>query len=91
MTAISLKLPEELLREIEREAAARGVPKSAVIRGCLEGMLRKGRTRKPTASCLDLMGNLVGSFRGPRDLSSNRRYLQNAVRADAKRGRTSTP
>lgn len=90
MTTISLKLPGTLLREIEQEAATRGVPKSAIIRDCIEGMLHKGRRRKTPPSCLQLMGDLVGSFRGPRDLSTNRRYLQDAVRADAKRGRTST-
>jgi hypothetical protein len=79
MTTISLKLPELLLRELEQEAATRGVPKSAVIRHCIEKTLRKRPGSKKKASCLDLMGDLVGSFRGPRDLSTNRRYLLEAV------------
>lgn len=88
MTTISFKLPEVLLREVEQEAATRGVPKSAVIRACIEGTLRKRRKpQKKTVSCLDLMGNLVGSFRGPRDLSTNPRYLKQAIVADASRGR----
>jgi len=63
MATVSLKLPESLLREIEQEAATRGVPKSAVIRDSLERMLRKGRKAKKRLSCLDLMGDLVGPLR----------------------------
>lgn len=84
MTTISLKLPESLLREIEQEAATRGVPKSAVIRESLERTLKK-RNGKKKVSCLELMGDGVGSFHGPRDLSTNRRYLIEAVTAHARR------
>jgi len=79
MTTISLKLPEMLLRELEQEAATRGVPKSAIIRAYIERALRKGGRPRQKVSCLELMGDLVGSFRGPRDLSTNRRYLLEAV------------
>lgn len=85
MTTISLKLPEVLLREIEREAAARGVGKSALIRDCLERALRKGEAPKNRVSCLDLMGARVGSFHGPPDLSTNKKYLKKALRADYER------
>lgn len=87
MTTISLKLPESLLRELEQEAAARGVPKSAVIRDSLEQALRKGRKTKKKASCLDLMGDWVGHFKGPSDASTNPRYLQEAILADYHRGK----
>src|SRR5438477_3001947 len=82
MTTISLKIPESLLREIEDEAAARGVPKSAVIRDSLERTLRIGRRVKKKVSCLDLMGDWVGHFHGPPDLSTNKKYLKQAVLAD---------
>ena len=85
MTTISLKLPESLLREIEQEAATRGVPKSAVIRDSLERTLRKGRKAKKRVSCLDLMGDLVGHFEGPPDLSTNKKYLTEAIMADYER------
>jgi hypothetical protein len=81
MTTVSLKLPEALLREIEQEAATRGVPKSAVIRDSLERTLRKGRGKKKV-SCLDLVRDLVGRFDGPRDASTNPRYLEEAILAD---------
>jgi hypothetical protein len=83
MTTVSLKLPELLLRQVEQEATTRGVAKSAVIRDCIERTLQSGKKPKPKASCLDLMGNWVGSFRGPRDLSTNRRYLTEAIAAHA--------
>jgi len=41
MRTVSLKLPEVLLREVEQEAATRGVAKSAIIRDCIERTLRK--------------------------------------------------
>jgi hypothetical protein len=85
MTTVSLKLPEVLLREIEQEATTRGVARSAIIRDCIERTLRKQRKPKRQASCLDLMGGWVGSFRGPRDLSTNRRYLTEAIAARARR------
>ena len=85
MTTVSLKLPEVLLREVEQEAATRGVAKSALIRDCIERTLRKKRKQKREASCLDLMGDLVGSFHGPPDLSTNRRYLTEAIAANGRR------
>ena len=85
MTAISLTLPDELLREINLEAAAQRVGKSAVIRDYIERALR-GKKKQPV-SCLDLMGDAVGSVNGPRDLSSNRQHLAQAVNAHANRRR----
>ena len=85
MTTISLKLPLALLCEVEQEAQARRVGKSAIIRDCIERALRNSRRPKPSATCLDLMGTWVGSFRGPRDLSSNRRHLTEAISKRAHR------
>ena len=87
MTTVSLKLPELLLREIEQEAATRGVAKSAIIRDCIERTLEKTKKPKRRVSCLELMGDWVGSFNGPRDLSANRRYLTEAISANARRRR----
>ena len=90
MTTISLKLPEALLREIAHEAEARRVGKSAVIRDCVERTLRRGKKTKKSVTCLDLMGDWVGSFRGPRDLSTHRRHLAEAITARANRSRTNS-
>jgi len=83
MTTLSIKLPDGLLRQVEQEAAVRGVPKSVVIRDCLEHTFYKRNRKEP--SCLDLMGNRVGSFSGPRDLSTNKKHLQDAVLASYER------
>jgi hypothetical protein len=85
MTTFSLKLPEVLLREVEQEAVTRGVAKSAIIRDCIECTLQKTKKPKRQVSCLELMGDWVGSFRGPRDLSTNRRYLTEAIAASVRR------
>jgi len=88
MTTISLKLPAPLLRQLEHEAAARGVSKSAIIRDSLERALARGGKGKKTVSCLDLVGDLVGHFQGPPDLSTNKNYLKLAALADYERQRT---
>lgn len=87
MTTISLKIPEALLREIEQEAATRGVAKSVVIRDSLERTLGPGRKPRKKVTCLDLMGASVGSFHGPSDLSTNRRHLTDAILKDARPGK----
>lgn len=90
MTTISLKLPEVLLREVANEAEARRVARSAVIRDCIERTLRRGKKTRNSVTCLDLMGDWVGSFSGPRDLSTNRRYLAEAITSRANRSRKSS-
>jgi Arc/MetJ-type ribon-helix-helix transcriptional regulator len=86
MNTISLKLPEPLIREVETEARRRGVSKSELIRSTLESSLRRKRGKK-RVSCLDLMGDLVGSQPGPADASTNPRYLEEAIEEDYNRGR----
>ncbi len=83
---MTLKLPETLRRGVEEEARRRGVPKSVVVRECVESMLRGRQARKPV-TCLDLVGDLAGSQPGPRDASVNRRYLDEAVLAGHGRAR----
>lgn len=90
MRTISFKLSDALLREIADEAAARGVPKSALIRSSLEQVLQTRRQSKKRKTCLELMGEAVGHFGGPADLSSNKKYLAEAVLADARRKRKNT-
>jgi len=76
MQTISFKLPEALLAELEREAKARRVPKSVLVRESLETTLRP-RARRRCSSCFDLARDLAGSVRGlPRDLAHNPKYMQ---------------
>ena len=73
---ISFKLSAELLAELEREAKAKRVPKSVVVRESLETTLRP-RARGRRSSCFDLAGGLAGSVTGlPRDLAHNSKYME---------------
>lgn len=72
---ISLKLPEDLLAELTREAKARRVSKSALVRACVEAVVRP-RSRRGARSCYDLARDLAGTLKGlPRDLATNPRYM----------------
>jgi hypothetical protein len=83
---MSLKIPEVLLRGVEEEARRRGVSKSVLVRECVEAMVRRTKRQTP-ASCLDLVADLVGSQPGPRDASTERRHLEDAILANHGRPR----
>ena len=71
MRTISLKLPDSLDRTLTKLAASRGTTKSAIVREALEAYAAQSK-RSVTA----LAGALVGSLRGPKDLSSSPRHLK---------------
>ena len=76
MQTISLKLPDDLLADLNREARARRVTKSVVVRESLERALRNP-SRRRAASCYDLARDLAGKVKGlPRDLATNPRYME---------------
>jgi Ribbon-helix-helix protein, copG family len=73
---ISLKLPDDLLAQLESQAKARGVTKSLLIRDSLEKALRT-QSRAGTPSCYDLAQDLAGSVKGlPEDLAENPKYME---------------
>ena len=76
MRTISVKLPDELLAQLARDAKARRVTKSCLIRESLE----KGLHDQPPAdevSCYDLARDLAGSVKGlPKDLADNPKYME---------------
>ena len=75
MKTISLKLPDDLLADLEQEAKARGLTKSDLIRQSLELSLRE-RPGRVVASCYDQARDLAGSLRGlPFDLAHNPQYM----------------
>jgi Arc/MetJ-type ribon-helix-helix transcriptional regulator len=86
MKAMSLKLPADLRAWVAAEAQRSQASQSEVIRRSLE-RVRKQPAAKGVLSCADLAGDLVGSIEGPRDLSTNKSYLKEAVARGAKRGR----
>ncbi len=70
-----MKLPDDLLAQLEREARTRRITKSVLVRESLEAALR-GRLRR-AASCYDLARDLAGTVKGlPRDLAHNPRYME---------------
>ena len=76
MQTISLRLPDELFAQLQREAKARRVTKSQLVRESLEQTFRK-RGKGRFVSCYDLSSDLVGSIKGlPKDLSHNPKYME---------------
>ena len=76
MQTISLKLPDDLLEDLERESKARRLSKSALVRESLEAVLRH-RSRRGAVSCYDLARDLAGTVKGlPRDLATNPKYME---------------
>jgi len=62
--------------DLQREAKARRVTKSALVRESIEAALRR-RSRRGAASCYDLARDLAGTVKGlPRDLASNPKYME---------------
>jgi predicted transcriptional regulator len=76
MRTISLKLPDDLLAQLDREARARGTTKSVLVRESLETVLRKP-SAGGAASCYDLARDLAGAVKGlPKDLADNPKYME---------------
>ncbi|HEY7388201.1 MAG TPA: hypothetical protein VH640_06815 [Bryobacteraceae bacterium] len=74
MQAISLKVPEKLFAQLEKEAKARGVTKSLLVCQSLEKALWQS---SGVVSCFDLARGLAGSLKGlPKDLADNPKYLE---------------
>jgi predicted transcriptional regulator len=76
MQTISLKLPDDLLAELERVARTRRTTKSVLVRESLEAALRR-QPRRRAASCYDLARDLAGTVKGlPRDVAHNPKYME---------------
>jgi len=75
MRTISLKLPDDLLAQLDHEAKARRVTKSWLVRESLERALSK-ESPDGAVSCYDLARDLAGSVRElPEDLAINPEYM----------------
>jgi hypothetical protein len=84
---VSFKLPSTLRRRLVEEARRRRMSQSAVVRETLEAALLEHTRAGGELTCAQLAGDLVGSLRGPGDLSTNKRYLDEAIMADARRAK----
>lgn len=76
MRTISLKLPDDLLVQLDNEAKARRVTKSWLVRESLQRALRK-QSPAGAVSCYDLARDLAGAVKGlPEDLAVNPKYMK---------------
>ncbi len=75
MRTISLKLPDDLLIQLDYEAKARRVTKSSLVRESLEKALRS-QSATGAVSCYDLSRDLAGSLKGlSKDLADNPKHM----------------
>ena len=70
MRVVSLKLPEQLDDQLTEIAKRRNASRSAILREALQSFARGSRHSVTAAA-----GELVGSLRGPRDLSTNTKHM----------------
>lgn len=76
MHTISLRLPDDLLAQLDREAKARRVTKSRLVRESVEKALRN-ESPNGSMSCYDLARDLAGALKGlPKDLADNPKYME---------------
>jgi len=76
MKTISLKISKTLAHRLQERASEAGVNKSELLRQALEHYLSQSRAAS-TASVTALASDLVGCFRGPTDLSTGAKHLDN--------------
>lgn len=69
---VSVKLPSSLASWLTHQAKGLRRSKSEIVREALE----KQRQNSGQSSCLDLMRDVCGSIKGPRDLSTNPKHLK---------------
>jgi Arc/MetJ-type ribon-helix-helix transcriptional regulator len=76
MRTISLRLPDDLLANLDNEVRKRRVTKSALVRESLEKALHQTPASR-AVSCYDLARDLAGSIKGlPKDLANDPKYMQ---------------
>lgn len=86
MQGVTFKAPTVLRRRLAQEARRRRVSQSIVIRETLEAALLDRPRRAGKLTCADVAAEVIGSFRGPKDLSTSRRYLDEAISGETRRG-----
>lgn len=85
MKTLTVRLPEQLVAEIEAESRGRRVSKSDVVRARLQARRDSGRGDQQTlAAIADLVGSVAGL--AP-DLSSRRKYYLRTTGYGRKRPR----
>ena len=72
--SISLRLDKEQAYDLEQLVNQTGVSKSSLVREAVAAYLAAHSARR-TGSCREILGDLVGCFSGPADLSIHRDYM----------------
>ena len=76
MRTISLKLPDDLLAQLEHEAKSRRTTKSSLVRESLAKRFSK-KALSGVPSCYDMARDLAGSVHGlPEDIAVNPEYME---------------
>ncbi len=73
---MSLKLPPPLEAQLNAEAPARRIPKSRIVRELLEKHYKPNGGKKHRPTFGEVNGHLFGCFDGPKDLSTNPKYMK---------------
>jgi predicted DNA-binding protein len=76
MTVMTLKVPEALDHKLRAVAKRRGISKSAVVRKAVETYIEQDLPVDDEPSAYDLLRDLVGSVKGPGDLSHNPEHMK---------------
>jgi predicted transcriptional regulator len=71
MKTISVKLSDDLERQLAARAEREGTTKSALIRKAIQEHLSRS-ARHGSGSFLELAADLIGRLEGPGDLSANK-------------------
>lgn len=72
MKTLSIRLPEPLANWVETAAEKSGRTQSEIIREALEQRRAGGKAK----SVGEMMEELGGTFKGPRDLSTNKKHFE---------------
>lgn len=81
MPTVTIKMTEVQFAALAREARARGTSKAGILR---DAFLKK-QEQTSSDSAYNLISDLVGSVKGPPDLATNPKYLQDYGRPRAPR------
>ena len=85
MKSLTVRLPDQLVREIEAESRQRDCAKSDVVR---ERLQRGARPTANSSARLSLIADLIGSVDGlPADMSGSRKRYLNRTGYGKKRAR----
>jgi predicted transcriptional regulator len=74
MDTLSLKIPKAVRERLYTYAKRTGLSRSEVVRKALVEFFEKDEVKKE-GTLYDLAGDLAGSVKGPRDLSTNKEHL----------------